>query len=153
MEIFKIKLENYNDDVPALEFGCFSDDQMRLIIALLKSQLREINEDLIGIGYEIDNLGCELKIAEHKALKGRDYKGEAMLETISNEEVRDIIRRIKNLKRTQITFRYNRQKVESTYNRFKELADYLHSLNPNADKDYYRTTGFMGNNNDAIYID
>ncbi len=24
METFKIKLENYNTDVPALEFGCFS---------------------------------------------------------------------------------------------------------------------------------
>ena len=26
MEIFTIKLENYNTDVPALEFGCFSDE-------------------------------------------------------------------------------------------------------------------------------
>ena len=39
MEIFKIKLENYNDDVPALEFGRFSDNQIRLMIDRIRCPL------------------------------------------------------------------------------------------------------------------
>jgi len=145
METFKIKLENYNTDVPALEFGCFSDDQIRLMIALVEAQLREVKDDIDNVNYEIEKVKYEIKTNSSYVLKGRPYKGAAMLEVISNPYIREDKRRLKRLEETKLNFDHNKQQIETLYNKFKKLADYLYKLNPDADECYYSDCGFMRN--------
>lgn len=145
MEIFNIKLENYNTDVPALEFGCFSDDQIRLMIALVEAQLREVGDDIDNVNYEIQKVEYAIKMNSKYVLKGRPYKGEAMLEVISNPDIRKDKQRLKRLEETKLNFCHNKEQIETLYNKFKELGDYLYSLNPDADECYYSDSGFMRN--------
>ena len=145
MEIFKIKLENYNDDVPALEFGRFSDNQIRLMIALVEAQLREVGDDIDNINYEIQDVKYGIKMNSKYVLKGRPYKGQAMLEVISNPDIVKDKQRLKRLEQTKLNFCHNKQQIETLYNKFKELGDYLYSLNPDADECYYSDCGFMKN--------
>jgi len=145
MEIFNIKLENYNTDVPALEFGCFSDDQIRLMIALVEAQLREVGDDIDNINHEIQKVEYAIKMNSKYVLKGRPYKGEAMLEVISNPDIRKDRQRLKRLEETKLNFCHNKEQIETLYNKFKELGDYLYSLNPDADECYYSDSGFMRN--------
>jgi len=145
MEIFNIKLENYNTDVPALEFGCFSDDQIRLMIALVEAQLREVGDDIDNVNYEIQKVEYAIKMNSKYVLKGRPYKGEAMLEVISNPDIRKDRQRLKRLEETKLNFCHNKEQIETLYNKFKELGDYLYSLNPDADECYYSDSGFMRN--------
>lgn len=145
MEIFKIKLENYNTDVPALEFGCFNEDQIRLMIALVEAQLREVGDDIDNINHEIQKVEYAIKTNSKYVLKGRPYKGEAMLEVISNPDIGKDRQRLKRLVQTKVNFNHNKEQIETLYNKFKELADYLHRLNPDADECYYSDSGFMRN--------
>lgn len=145
METFKIKLENYNTDVPALEFGRFSDNQIRLMIALVEAQLREVGDDIDNINHEIQKVEYAIKTNSKYVLKGRPYKGEAMLEVISNPDIGKDRQRLKRLVQTKVNFNHNKEQIETLYNKFKELADYLHRLNPDADECYYSDSGFMRN--------
>tara|TARA_R110002012_G_scaffold54829_2_gene140306 strand:- start:442 stop:882 length:441 start_codon:yes stop_codon:yes gene_type:complete len=145
METFKIKLENYNTDVPALEFGCFSDDQVRLMIALVEGQLRDAGNNIEDMDFHIKDVTEEIKKLEKEILRGRENNGLARLEVFSHPEMRFLIGRRKRLERLRLDYVWNRNKINTLYKKFRELADYLHRLNPYAEECYHSDSRFMGN--------
>jgi len=72
MKTFKINMDNYNIDKPELEFGCFTDKQIRLMIALVESHLREIKDHIINIDQQIEDIDATL-ISLKKSYEENSY--------------------------------------------------------------------------------
>ena len=60
MKTFKINMDNYNIDKPELEFGCFTDKQIRLMIALVESSLRDIKDHIANVDQQIEDIDLSL---------------------------------------------------------------------------------------------
>ena len=117
MKTFKINLDNYNIDKPELEFGCFTDKQIRLMIALVESHLREIKDHIINVDQQIEDIDATL-ISLRKSYEENSY-----LYDFSQE--RQLKKGKKSLQGTRINFTLNRLEEFLSGENFDEMNENL----------------------------
>ena len=135
MKTFKINLNNYNIDKPELEFGCFTDKQIRLMIALVESHLREIKDHIANVDQQIEDINAKLI-----SLK-KSYEENSYLYDFSQE--RQLKKGKKSLQGTRIEFTLNKDQtvndklceVRKAFDQFNLISG-LHSFLSLTDKQF-----------------
>lgn len=135
MKTFKINLDNYNIDKPELEFGCFTDKQIRLMIALVESHLREIKDHIINIDQQIEDIDATLI-----SLK-KSYEENSYLYDFSQE--RQLKKGKKSLQGTRINFTLNKDQIVSLLKQLDDLKTFILLEDQDVTERYYATSAFI----------
>jgi len=135
MKTFKINMDNYNIDKPELEFGCFTDKQIRLMIALVESHLREIKDHIINIDQQIEDIDATLI-----SLK-KSYEENSYLYDFSQE--RQLKKGKKSLQGTRINFTLNKDQIVSLLRQLEDLKTFILLEDQDVTKKYYATSAFI----------
>jgi hypothetical protein len=135
MKTFKINMDNYNIDKPELEFGCFTDKQIRLMIALVESHLREIKDHIINIDQQIEDIDATLI-----SLK-KSYEENSYLYDFSQE--RQLKKGKKSLQGTRINFTLNKDQIVSLLKQLDDLKTFILLEDQDVTERYYATSAFI----------
>ena len=135
MKTFKINLDNYNIDKPELEFGCFTDKQIRLMIALVESHLREIKDHIINVDQQIEDIDATL-ISLRKSYEENSY-----LYDFSQE--RQLKKGKKSLQGTRINFTLNKDQIVSLLKQLEDLKTFILLEDQDVTEKYYATSAFI----------
>ena len=135
MKTFKINLDNYNIDKPELEFGCFTDKQIRLMIALVESHLREIKDHIINVDQQIEDIDATL-ISLTKSYKENSY-----LYDFSQE--RQLKKGKNSLQETRINFTLNKDQIVSLLKQLEDLKTFILLEDQDVTEKYYATSAFI----------
>ena len=135
MKTFKINMDNYNIDKPELEFGCFTDKQIRLMIALVESHLREIKDHIINVDQQIEDIDATL-ISLRKSYEENSY-----LYDFSQE--RQLKKGKKSLQGTRINFTLNRDQIVSLLKQLDDLKTFILLEDQDVTERYYATSAFI----------
>ena len=135
MKTFKINLNNYNIDKPELEFGCFTDKQIRLMIALVESHLREIKDHIANVDQQIEDINAKL-ISLRKSYEENSY-----LYDFSQESQ---LKKGKNsLQETRINFTLNKDQIVSLLKQLEDLKTFILLEDQVVTESYYATSSFI----------
>ena len=135
MKTFKINMDNYNTDKPELEFGCFTDKQIRLMIALVEADLREIKDHIINIDQQIEDIDAKL-ISLRKSYEENSY-----LYDFSQE--RQLKKGKKSLQGTRINFTLNKDQIVSLLKQLEDLKTFILLEDQDVTEKYYATSAFI----------
>ncbi len=135
MKTFKINLNNYNIDKPELEFGCFTDKQIRLMIALVESHLREIKDHIANVDQQIEDINAKL-ISLRKSYEENSY-----LYDFSQE--RQLKKGKKSLQGTRIEFTLNKDQIVSLLKQLEDLKTFILLEEQDVTESYYATSAFI----------
>ena len=135
MKTFKINLNNYNIDKPELEFGCFTDKQIRLMIALVESSLRDIKDHIANVDQQIEDIDAKLI-----SLK-KSYEENSYLYDFSQE--RQLKKGKKSLQGTRINFTLNRDQIVSLLKQLDDLKTFILLEDQDVTERYYATSAFI----------
>ncbi len=135
MKTFKINMDNYNIDKPELEFGCFTDKQIRLMIALVESHLREIKDHIINIDQQIEDIDATLI-----SLK-KSYEENSYLYDFSQEK--QLKKGKKSLQGTRINFTLNKDQIVSLLKQLDDLKTFILLEDQDVTERYYATSAFI----------
>ncbi len=135
MKTFKINMDNYNIDKPELEFGCFTDKQIRLMIALVESHLREIKDHIINIDQQIEDIDATLI-----SLK-KSYEENSYLYDFSQD--RQLKKGKKSLQGTRINFTLNKDQIVSLLKQLDDLKTFILLEDQDVTERYYATSAFI----------
>ena len=135
MKTFKINMDNYNIDKPELEFGCFTDKQIRLMIALVESHLREIKDHIINVDQQIEDIDATLI-----SLK-KSYEENSYLYDFSQE--RQLKKGKKSLQGTRINFTLNKDQIVSLLKQLDDLKTFILLEDQDVTERYYATSAFI----------
>ena len=135
MKTFKINLNNYNIDKPELEFGCFTDKQIRLMIALVESHLREIKDHIANVDQQIEDINAKLI-----SLK-KSYEENSYLYDFSQE--RQLKKGKKSLQGTRINFTLNKDQIVSLLKQLEDLKTFILLEEQDVTESYYATSAFI----------
>ena len=135
MKTFKINLNNYNIDKPELEFGCFTDKQIRLMIALVESHLREIKDHIANVDQQIEDINAKLI-----SLK-KSYEENSYLYDFSQE--RQLKKGKKSLQGTRIEFTLNKDQIVSLLKQLEDLKTFILLEEQDVTESYYATSAFI----------
>ena len=135
MKTFKINMDNYNIDKPELEFGCFTDKQIRLMIALVESHLREIKDHIINVDQQIEDIDATL-ISLRKSYEENSY-----LYDFSQE--RQLKKGKKSLQGTRINFTLNKDQIVSLLKQLDDLKTFILLEDQDVTERYYATSAFI----------
>tara|TARA_Y100000816_G_C25905059_1_gene472087 strand:+ start:358 stop:765 length:408 start_codon:yes stop_codon:yes gene_type:complete len=135
MKTFKINMDNYNIDKPELEFGCFTDKQIRLMIALVESNLRDIKDHIANVDQQIEDIDAKLI-----SLK-KSYEENSYLYDFSQE--RQLKKGKKSLQGTRINFTLNRDQIVSLLKQLDDLKTFILLEDQDVTERYYATSAFI----------
>ena len=135
MKTFKINMDNYNIDKPELEFGCFTDKQIRLMIALVESNLRDIKDHIANVDQQIEDIDAKLI-----SLK-KSYEENSYLYDFSQE--RQLKKGKKSLQGTRINFTLNRDQIISLLKQLDDLKTFILLEDQDVTERYYATSAFI----------
>ena len=135
MKTFKINMDNYNIDKPELEFGCFTDKQIRLMIALVESSLRDIKDHIANVDQQIEDIDAKLI-----SLK-KSYEENSYLYDFSQE--RQLKKGKKSLQGTRINFTLNRDQIVSLLKQLEDLKTFILLEDQDVTEKYYATSAFI----------
>ena len=135
MKTFKINLNNYNIDKPELEFGCFTDKQIRLMIALVESSLRDIKDHIANVDQQIEDINAKLI-----SLK-KSYEENSYLYDFSQE--RQLKKGKKSLQGTRIEFTLNKDQIVSLLKQLEDLKTFILLEEQDVTESYYATSAFI----------
>ena len=135
MKTFKINMDNYNIDKPELEFGCFTDKQIRLMIALVESSLRDIKDHIANVDQQIEDINAKLI-----SLK-KSYEENSYLYDFSQE--RQLKKGKKSLQGTRINFTLNRDQIVSLLKQLDDLKTFILLEDQDVTDRYYATSAFI----------
>ena len=135
MKTFKINMDNYNIDKPELEFGCFTDKQIRLMIALVESSLRDIKDHIANVDQQIEDIDAKLI-----SLK-KSYEENSYLYDFSQE--RQLKKGKKSLQGTRINFTLNRDQIVSLLKQLDDLKTFILLEDQDVTERYYATSAFI----------
>ena len=135
MKTFKINLNNYNIDKTELEFGCFTDKQIRLMIALDESHLREIKDHIANVDQQIEDINAKL-ISLRKSYEENSY-----LYDFSQE--RQLKKGKNSLQETRINFTLNKDQIVSLLKQLEDLKTFILLEDQDVTDRYYATSAFI----------
>ena len=135
MKTFKINMDNYNIDKPELEFGCFTDKQIRLMIALVESSLRDIKDHIANVDQQIEDIDAKLI-----SLK-KSYEENSYLYDFSQE--RQLKKGKKSLQGTRIEFTLNKDQIVSLLKQLEDLKTFILLEDQDVTERYYATSAFI----------
>ena len=135
MKTFKINMDNYNIDKPELEFGCFTDKQIRLMIALVESSLRDIKDHIANVDQQIEDIDAKLI-----SLK-KSYEENSYLYDFSQE--RQLKKGKKSLQGTRINFTLNKDQIVSLLKQLDDLKTFILLEDQDVTERYYATSAFI----------